>query len=294
MKKTLWMILAAMLMLMLAACNQTAEPVEQEQSGESTTKTKETEAKEQEEELTLEEVYKKTEEANKNVHSFESDMTMKQAISAEGEKQDINSDISLAFIADPMALHQQMTMSIEGQEQNIEAYLTKDGFYMYEPNQQAWVKLPEELSGQILQMSENQTNPSGQLEQLKPFVDEFDFQQDEKNYILTLKASGEKFDQFLKDQVKETLPPEMQTENMMGTMTFNKMEYELFIDKETFYLTAMNMVTDTDTEVEGQKVNMQMDIRGTYSNYNGVESIEVPKEALENAQEITMDQMNGQ
>lgn len=293
MRKTIAIIFGAMLMLMLAACNQTAEPVEKEvKQGASTEKEKA--EKEKESDLTLEEVFSKTEEANKDLKSFKSKMNMKQTVDAAGEKQDINSAIDLEFIAEPMALHQKMTMSIAGEKQEIDAYMTKEGFYMYEPNEKMWIKLPEEFSDQILQMSEGQTNPSEQLNQLKEFVDEFDFKQDDKNYILTLKASGEKFDEFLKKNVKETLPPEMQAEGVMGNMKFNKVEYELFIDKETFYLNALNMVTDMDTEVEGQKMNMHLDMESTYSDYNGVKNIEIPKEALENAQEMNMDEMGGQ
>ena len=92
----------------------------------------------------------------------------------------------------------------------------------------------------------------------------------------------------------KAVPPEMQAEGVMGNMKFNKVEYELFIDKETFYLNALNMVTDMDTEVEGQKMNMHLDMESTYSDYNGVKNIKIPKEALENAQEMNMDEMGGQ
>ncbi|VEF47425.1 Uncharacterised protein [Bacillus freudenreichii] len=292
MKRTISIFFAAMLMLMMAACSQTAEPVEKD-AGEDKKEETATDTK-KEKELTLEEVFKKTEEVNKDLKSFKSQINMKQTVNAAGEKQEINSDIDMEFITEPMALHQKMTMDMAGEKQEIDAYMTKEGFYMYEPNQKMWIKLPEEFSGQILQMSEGQSNPSGQLEQLKKFVDEFDFKQDDKNYILTLKASGEKFDQFLKENVKETLPPEMQAEAMMSEMKFNKVEYELFIDKETFYLNALNMVTDTDTEIEGQKMNMHLDMKSTYSDYNAVKNIEIPKEALENAQEINLDEMGGQ
>ncbi|MBM7716590.1 outer membrane lipoprotein-sorting protein [Bacillus thermophilus] len=285
MKKALTIILGAMLMLVVSACNQTAEPVEKDGKTETTKK---------EQDLTLEEVYKKVEEANKDIKSFESNITMNQKVDAGGEKQEIKSDMAMEFIMEPMTLHQKMTMSIGEEKQELDAYLTKDGFYVYEPNQKTWLKLPSELSSQILQMSEGQTNPSEQLNQLKQFVDDFEFKQDEKSYILTLKASGEKFDQFLKDNVKATMPPDMQDEAAMSDVTFNQVDYELFIDKETFYLTALNMVTDMDTDVNGQKMNMNLDMKSTYSNYNKVESIEVPKEALENAQEVNLNEMGGQ
>lgn len=292
MKKALTIILGAMLTLALSACGQTAEPVKKEGEAEKKQETAAETKKEQE--LTLEEVYKKVEEVNKDLKSFESNITMNQKVDADGEKQEINSDIAMKFINDPMALHQKMTMSIGDEKQEMEAYMTKEGFYMFDSNQKTWVKLPSEFSSQILQMSEGQSNPSEQLNQLKEFVDDFDFKQDEKNYILTLKASGEKFDQFLKDNVKATLPPQMQDEAMMSGISFNKVEYELFIDKESFYLNAMNMVTDMDTDINGQKMNMYIDMKSTYSNYNEVENIEVPKEALENAQELNLDEVDGQ
>ncbi|MCJ8008861.1 DUF6612 family protein [Lederbergia wuyishanensis] len=287
MKKIISIILGGFMILMLAACGQTAEPVKTEaESKNAVSAGKEQANKEKESKLTLEEVFKKTEEANKDINSFASQMNMKQNIEVSGEKQEFQSDIEMEFILEPMALHQKMTMSLAGEKQEVDAYLTKEGFYMYEPNEKMWFKLPEEFSTQILQMSEGQTNPSGQLEQLKEFVDEFEFQQDDKNFILTLKASGEKFDQFLKDNVKNVLPAEMQADNMMGDMKFNEVKYELHIDKETFYLNTLNMVLDTDTQIEDEKMNMKIDMQSTYSNYNKVENIEIPKEALENAQEI--------
>lgn len=82
----------------------------------------------------------------------------------------------------------------------------------------------------------------------------------------------------------------------MNGMKFNKVDYEVFIDKETFYLNALNMVMEMSTEVEDQKMNMQMDMKSTYSDYNAVKDkdVEVPKEALENAQEVDMNQAGGQ
>ncbi len=297
MKKTMSIIFGAMLMLMLAACSQTADPVDKKgESKQGTSTEKEKASKDKENELTLEDVFKKSEAANKDVKSFNAKIDMKQTVEAAGQKQDINSDIDMSFVTEPMAMHQKMTMSLDGQKQEIDSYLTKDGFYMYEPTQKMWMKLPEELSGQILQMSEGQSNPSGQLEQLKAFVNEFDFKQDDKNYILTLKADGDKFDKFLKDSVQDALPSELQAEGLMNGMKFNKVDYEVFIDKETFYLNALNMVMEMSTEVEDQKMNMQMDMKSTYSDYNAVKDkdVEVPKEALENAQEVDMNQAGGQ
>lgn len=205
MKKTMSIIFGAMLMLMLAACSQTADPVDKKGESKQGTSTEKA-SKDKENELTLEDVFKKSEAANKDVKSFNVKIDMKQTVEAAGQKQDINSDIDMSFVTEPMAMHQKMTMSLDGQKQEIDSYLTKDGFYMYEPTQKMWMKLPEEFSGQILQMSEGQSNPSGQLEQLKAFVNEFDFKQDDKNYILTLKADGDKFDKFLKDSVQDALP----------------------------------------------------------------------------------------
>ncbi|MGE8206245.1 DUF6612 family protein [Heyndrickxia sp. NPDC080065] len=284
MKKLVLSLVSIMFLLGLTACGQTADPVNS--NGKSNKK----------DGLTLQEVFEKSTDASKKLKSVHSDMELKQTMNVPDQQapMNINSTLSIDMVLNPIAMHQQMKMtmeggdeSVQGQSMDIEAYMAKEGFFLQDPTSKQWVKMPEELSKQALQMPEDQVNPAEQLKQLKQFTDDFSFKQDEKQYILTLKASGEKFDKFLKETAKQLMPEQLKAnEEVFNNLTFNSMDYEIFIDKKTFNITALNMTQDLDMLIENQKVNMKQEMKGTYTNYNKITEIKVPKEVIETAQEL--------
>lgn len=111
---------------------------------------------------------------------------------------------------------------------------------MFEPTSGVWMQLPKELSDTVLQMPEQQMNPAEQLNQLKEFADDFSFKQDDAQYILSLKASGDKFDQFLKDNAKQLMPDQLkENEELFNNLKFKNVEYEIFIDKKHLILQSL-------------------------------------------------------
>ncbi|KRG11477.1 hypothetical protein ACA29_17265 [Lederbergia galactosidilytica] len=71
-------------------------------------------------------------------------------------------------------------------------------------------------------------------------------------------------------------------------MKFNKVDYEIHIDKETYRLTNLKMIMDYNTEMDGDSVRVVQDVQSEYMNYNEVKEIKVPAEAIEQAEEIEM------
>lgn len=300
MKKISMLILTALMAVVLSACSETANPVDSEPASAESKNNNETEEKaEMKSELTLQEVFEKSMEANQEIKSFATDLDLNQVMEIQGEKMAMSSKMHMKFITEPITLHQKMTYNIElgaegTQSFDTEAYLTEDGFYMYEPMENMWLKMPQELSDQILQMQNAQSNPAEQLEQLKAFVDDFKFEQNDTHYILTLKAAGDKFNQFLKETMKESLPEDMLLDDeVFNSMKFNGVEYEIFVDKETFYTTDLNMLLDTETKMDGEVMKLKQDIKAAYSDYNKIDKIKVPQEALESAQEINLSDLEG-
>lgn len=282
------LMLGALLTLMLAACNEAPKSVDTETNEEKKVETK---AKDEANELTLQEVFDKATEAHNELTSFESNLKMEQTVEMNDESFDTNSDIVVKMIIDPLTMHQKMSMEVPGGEAiEMDTYLTKDGLYMFEPLEQQWMQFPEEFSDQVIQLSGEQSTPTDQLKQFESFTDDFQFEEDGANYKLTLKASGKKFDEFLKESVKNTLPEDMQLdENIFEDMTFDHVEYVILIDKETFYLNALDIVMDSQVTVEGETMKLHQKIESTYSNINEIDEIKIPKEALENAQEVDLE-----
>ncbi|MEK4280919.1 MULTISPECIES: DUF6612 family protein [unclassified Cytobacillus] len=289
MKKSLAILASFFMIFMLAACNETAKPA----NGSSAGTEKEETNTEESSEMTLEEVLKKSTEASQELKSFSVKMNMNQEMSsgAEGENMNIDSVIDMDVTTDPMAFYQKMAMSMAGAEESfdMESYFNEDGMFLYDAAGKQWMKFPKEMSDDLIQMSSQQTNPGEELKKLQEFVDDFTFEQDEKSFILKLKADGEKFNDFVKETAAETLPPEMAANGeMLENMNIKGVEYEIVIDKETFYPNVLNMVMDMEITAEGQKITMKQNMNGEYSNYNKVEAISVPQEVLDSAVEMEM------
>lgn len=293
MKKTLAIITSLLMILMLAACSDTAKPVNETASGNDNGTNKDETNTEEKSELTLEEVLSKSTEASEELKSFSVKMDISQQMSSDSEAESMNFDsvINMDVTTEPTAFYQKMTMSMEGGEDSydIESYFTEEGMFLYDGAGDHWMKFPKEMSDDLLQMSSQQTNPGEELKKLQQFVDDFTFEQDAKSYILRLKANGEKFNDFVKETAAETLPPELAANGeMLENMKINGVEYEIVIDKETFYPSVLNMIMEMEMAAEGQTIAMKQNMNGQYSNYNKVETITVPQEVIDTAVEMEM------
>ncbi|QED49053.1 DUF6612 family protein [Cytobacillus dafuensis] len=288
MKKTLSILTGFFLIFMLAACNQTAEPVNEpsKNNGKS----------EKQSELTLEEVFKKSTEASSNLKSFAVKMDMEMDMSSDVEELNMKtqSEIDMKVVTEPMAFHQKMAMTVAEELFETESYFSEDGMFFYEPTGQQWMKFPQDMTEAFLQISgQQQANPGEELQKLQGFVDDFTFEQDSKNYILKLNASGEKFSEFIKEVATKTLPPEMAGDEealneVLKNMKINKVNYEFLINKETFYPDAVIVDMEMEMTAEGQTMVMKQKVNGQYSDYNKVDTITVPQEIIDSAVEMEM------
>lgn len=281
MKKWTTLLSVVTLSLGLAACNETATPVQEK---EVTEKSK----------LTLQEVYDKSMKASEQLNSVKGTMDMKQTMSIPSEDMtlDIQSEMDIEYIIEPMQMHQKGTTKMmgvgeggESQETEIETYITEDAVYVYEGTTAQWMKFPQEMVDQMMAAT-NQTDPSTQLQPLQEYLEQVEFEQDNENYILTLEGSGEEFTQLVKAQVDEALKNLTPEENINIEFNINSVDYLVHIDKDSFQTNKLDIVIDMDLTMEGETVNMKMDAKTDFSKFNEVNKIVVPQEVLDSATAI--------
>lgn len=283
MKKWTTLIAVATLSLGLAACNETAKPAEK------TEVTKKSE-------LTLQEVYDKSIAASEELKSVRAvmDLNQKMNIPNEENELEISSKMDMEYIVDPMQMHQKGTSTVSGlvegmsdQTSKTESYMTVDNFYVYDESTGTgqWMKLPQEMMAGIMNASE-QANASDQLKQIEGYLDEFKFEQDNDNYILTLEASGEKFTELVKTQVDEVMQSMGMGEEVQMDFDIHSVNYLIHIDKETFQTNKLDVVFDMDMDIDGEKMNIVQDVKSTFSGFNEVEEIVIPQEVIDNAVEL--------
>ncbi|WP_100332550.1 DUF6612 family protein [Bacillus xiapuensis] len=283
-----WMT-AGVLTLGLAACNETAKP------------TPET-PKEETSEMTLGEVFNKAMETSKETKSMSADIDMLQTVDYPKENIKLNTatDMKMDLTIDPLALYQTGTMKLEGdgaeagKPMNIESYMTENGFYMKDPEKGQWIKMPQEMYGQIMKFSKQQADPKEQLKQLAQFKDDFTFEQTKDDYVLKLNAKGDKFNQLIESQMSQMTQgaqgkeAEAMMKEMMKGMKVENSIYTIYLDKKTFQTKKMDVEMDMTMDMEGNQMKTSQTMSALYSNFNQVKPITVPEEVVKNAQEIQL------
>lgn len=276
MKKTLSILTGFLLILLLAACNQTAEPVNEKETLEDS-------------DLTLSEVLEKSTAASAELKNFAAKMEIEQEMSG-AETMTIKSSIDMKASQNPIAFYQKMNMELPGSTESFETemYFTEEGIYMFEPMDGGWMKFPTEMADMIMQTTAQQPNPAEELERLKKFMDDFTFEQDEKFFILKLSASGDKFKELIDETLQETLPELTGDMNTALDMNINSVEYEIWVYKDTFFPGKMNISMDMDMSAEGETVNVKQRMNGEYTDHNKVGEITIPQEILDSALDMGM------
>ncbi|KMJ58402.1 hypothetical protein AB685_10945 [Bacillus sp. LL01] len=304
------MLVGIMAVMLLTACGNTFNEVngnvEENVTADDTTSeetnssdVEEVDAKEETEAtetLTADEVLAKSTEAMAALSSYSMEMVSDQEISMEGEDTIkmvtiTSTDMSL----NPLAMYQ--VTSIEDADgmmgsMDNESYFSESGFFVYDPMAGQWFKMPDEFAGEIHSMSDMQTNPAEQLEMLKAYSENMTVSEEEDHYVLNFEGSGEQFNEMV-SMVGGMMGDDMggMMEEMLSMMTVNKLSYVIHVDKETFYQTRVLVNMDMEMDVEGEKVTSIQVMDSTLSNFDEVGEITVPQEVIDNAQDISMEDL---
>lgn len=288
-----WMkgLAMGMIVFSLAACSEPAEPKTDAETGEKVEVEKESK-------MTAQEVYDKAMLVSKDQKSMHAKMDIEQKI--EIPSQDLNIDsttkMDMDMVVEPLAMYQKMKMDMGEQgSMETETYATDEGFYMYEPQNKQWLKMPSDMSGDMMAQMSGGADPALDMSIFKDVADEFKFEQTNDEYILTLKASGEKFSELFKKIASENLPAEMDFgeagADVLENMDVKSLNYEIFIDKKTFYTNAFNMDMDMTLSVEGEEMHVIQKMKAIVSKINEIDEIKIPQDVLDNAVDIN-DMMN--
>ncbi|MFE3576255.1 DUF6612 family protein [Lysinibacillus sp. NPDC059133] len=272
------------LALTLAACNSSASPTK------GTTKTSD---------LTLEQVYDKAVKRQEDIKSAsaKAEVTQEAKMGSGDKAEAFTSDtkMDVDVVSDPLGMHFSMTttapdMLDEGDENNeasVEMYMNKDqGIFVKDETSDKWLKLPGDDFDSMLKETSSAANAKEQLEQLKKFVGDFKFEQTDDAYVLTLDAKGDKFKELIDSEMKKSMKDLNLQENPLDNLTINKMDYVLYIDKETFDTNKIDVNMDLKIKVEDEEFSSKTKTVVTYTDFNNLKTIDIPQEIIDNAQTV--------
>lgn len=236
---------------------------------------------------TVEEFLQKAAEASEKLNSFTMDADIDQnMVISQGDQQQeqkIKIKTKADLIKEPLEMYQNMDLDMGEQgSQNIEQYITQNGIYMKVDG--SWTKVPDEMRDQLLESIKQSSSPEKQLEQFQSITKDAKIVEDGDDYVLTADLSGDGLKELAQSLMNQAAGENEQTAAMMEQMNIKNIKISYAVNKETYLPTISKVDMMMDMDVEGQSVSLDMKVDSKFSNYDGVEKLEVPQEALNSAQ----------
>ncbi|MFS0726006.1 DUF6612 family protein [Paenibacillus sp. 1P07SE] len=228
---------------------------------------------------TAEELITNIAAASQALESFSMEMVSDQDMVFDGESQNMKMSVKSDMIQNPLTAYQEMSIEMPGlgETQEVIQYITAEGIYMYTADQ--WMQLPGEAD-MIAQIQE-QASPETQLEYFKAIANETTVTEEGDNYVLTADVSGENVKELSREIMGSAgggADPNM--EAMMDQMNIEKMLLVYTVRKDDYLPVTMNIEMSMKMEQDGSTMEMDMKMDSTFSNYNEIDEITVPEEAL--------------
>lgn len=260
----------------VAPAPETVKPTEPEAPAES-------DAKEIEEFL--------TKVAQVEVNSFSADMDIKQSMSILGQTMNADMTLKMDMVLDPFGAYQEMTLKMGdlGEDLSMEAYMTKDGYFINDSTTNQWMKFEDDLLGDMTNLMDYQMDPSVQLELMSQYYKDVKLVEKQNSYELHMSISGDDYQELINELLSlESLGLEA---DILGEidLTIDKMDIVTVLDKETLYPISGSMDSVLTMVMEGQSMQVSQQADFTYSNFNELTEIKVPQEVIDSA--ISLDEI---
>lgn len=283
----------AAMMLLLAACggnSGNAEPTKPAETNsaapEATPEATEPANEETNGSGNATEIYEKAIEAATAINSLRVDMTMNQDLSTPEGDMKMDTQVTMDLISNPLAFKNVTNMTADGANQSIEMYYIDGGIVMLEPQSGQWIKLPQDQSGDLLAgMNTEDYKPSQDMEKLKQFSGDFTVEETDTEYLLKLSATGEKFNEFVKEEAMSNMGDMFAGVEM--DINVEKIDYTFTVNKETYLPVRALVDMDFTMTADGEEARIVQQVDAVYSNINEIQEIVLPEEA-KNAQELQM------
>ena len=145
--------------------------------------------------------------ANEKLNSYSADLTVDQMMEFDGEKMQMDMDMKMDVVMNPLGLYQVMTMSLAelGEEDLVsKSYVTKDGFYTYDSFSDQWIKYDDDFFTDLIGLSEAQMDPTAQFELMDKYIENLKVYEQDNTYEMHFDVSGDGFKEMLRFSFKRS------------------------------------------------------------------------------------------
>lgn len=226
--------------------------------------------------LTAKDVFEKSMEASSDLKDVQAHFAIENLSAPVDpeQKKTTKYDIQSVYTSQPSLLHQIVRISQTGTEPgDVELYRIDDRLFGKDGKESEWEEVPfllTETFGSIYRY----INPAMDLSLFENFKDEFELEPADYGYALTLTMTKDQFEQF-----SQQLGPEYggAFQDDKAFLLVERLDFEIVVDRNTFFVTDFKMLTDTTTYVGRDSHRTRHKVNATYSYFNDVDAIQVPE-----------------
>ncbi|WP_316571043.1 DUF6612 family protein [Neobacillus sp. YIM B06451] len=229
----------------------------------------------------VEQVIAKADAAFESLKSLSVDLAITQYIEEDGTgmKGNLFSEIHTDMMTAPAAFHQtsHTENSISGLSHMSEAYYTKEGMFLNDGSEAGWIKVSPEQSARAVAAS-MQMNPAEELHKAEGLHAILSMVENSEEYVVTLKAAGDKHREDLKKFITASMPAEYQRNtSLLENLDIKDFNYELVVNRRSFFPSRFSAKAEIELFIAGSSVTMEQEMKGNYSNFNKIRDISVPE-----------------
>ncbi|MFB4165240.1 DUF6612 family protein [Alteribacillus sp. JSM 102045] len=293
-------LLVIMLAVFATACTSEAETDENGTPSEPPEK-----EKPEEQEESADDVLDQSIDMMEDLENYSIDTNMNQDIRFKEDGYLRNKYRSHTIVnLDPVRYHE--TSTIKTTEENgkretstdvvgLERYFTEKGYYIFDSNEGRWVKFPDEFTEDLQSYDESFEKPAHTLELIEAYTEDIHMEEGNEHYRLTFSGENEQLQQIALEMMRmvNTDFSEMM-EDMMYMTEMEGLEFELSIDKGTFYAKKLRMDMNMNmNSEEGKSYSSTHTVVARYDNFNEAEEVSVPADVLDSAEEMELEEFSG-
>lgn len=223
-----------------------------------------------------EEVYQQSINTMDELESVGFDET--RSVSAGSESVTVNMS-GAAVYSDPLEgyLLSETQMIDLDESLNLHMRTSGDTVEVKEEDQEEWEAMPE------VEEPEAYFSNKEEMESFLQYETQFLMKEEEDHFEVSFRGTGDRFSAIMQDKAADTglLDEDASEEEIEAAVLPDRVEVVAFIDRETHYLSEVQMNYRFQVEVDGERESYNESTTVTYSDYNDIDN---PEQYVEDSQ----------
>lgn len=231
--------------------------------------------------LSGEEIFKKVNDATKEIKSSKRKMDYSEIMSAAGKKTETLVNTEAITTDNPSITKLYSTVNLLEKKSSVESYFTDGVVYAKNEKSNEWFSIEDEELKKSLYTEKEFTEINGIMEIMNSVKDKLKMEEKDSEYEITYSGADASIKDYLK---KVTFMDEDVLEKLLDIVDIEKIEINYKVDKSTFMPKEYTLQIKLKIREGKEDDHFKINLKAVYSEINKVEPIKLPDE-VKNAQE---------